>query len=318
MSTVPDEVFHLSRIANSILNVGGMLIFVCGIIGNFMNILAFATLPQFNRVSTSMFLLTSHSGSFITLLTGLLPQLIFSLTGYDPLVKYIVLCKLRWFLGVTTATVAIYSLCFATFTQYLLTTTSVRCRQIITRRRAVFISVGIYASCAILLGPNLFYYTHLLNSINQTVCDVNNPAIAVYNVYNSVFIYTAIPIFVLILFSILIWKNLRNRSNQRYSSLEKTVAHMLFAHIIIVLIAAVAFSTRRVYLFYTADIKKDLIRVTQDRIITNVSTCFGFSLHGFTFIIYLVISKTFRRKLFASLLPRRHRSTVNVWVQNKT
>lgn len=317
MSNSSDEVSRLSLIANNILNTGGLFIFICGIIGSLINIVAFATLPQFNGISTSIFLLTSCSGSFITLVTGLLPQLVSSLTGRDPLSKYVILCKLRWFLGVGTATVTIHSLCFATFNQYMITMDSVRFRQMLTRRRAMIMSVLIYCYCAILFSPSLFYYTHVINSANQTVCDVNNPIVAVYNVYNSVVIYTGIPIFVLILFSLLTWRNIRQRSIRRRSSLEKTVARMLFAQVSIVLIAAIAFCARRIYLLYTADFRKTPIQIAEDRIITNVSTLFGFSIHGFTFFIYLTISKAFRRKIF-SHITRQHRvSTMNIRVPSR-
>lgn len=317
MSNSSDEVSRLSFIANNILNIGGLSIFICGIIGDLMNIIAFATLPQLNGVSTSIFLLTSYTGSFITLITGLLPQLVNSFTGRDPLAKYVILCKLRWFLGVGTATVTIHSLCFATFNQYLVTTNSVRFRQMLTRRRSIIICVLIYCYCAILVSPSLLYYTHVTNAVNQTVCDVNNSIVTIYNVYNSIVIYTGIPVFVLTLFSLLTWRNIRHRSNRQWSSLEKAVARMLLAQVMIVLIAAVAFCARRIYLLYTTDFRKSSIQIAQDRIITNVSTLFGFSIHGFTFFIYLAISKAFRRK-FISLITRQYRvSTVNMRIPSR-
>jgi len=311
MSNSSDEVARLSSIANYVLSVGGLPIFICGIIGNLINIIAFSILPQFNKLSTSIFLVTSYSGSFITLITGLLPQLVFGLTQIDPLVTYLILCKLRWFLGVSTATVAIHALCFATFNQYLLATNSVRCRQFMTRRRVKIVCVFIYFYCAILLGPNLFYYTHVINPSNQTTCDVANRIVSSYNVYNSIFIYTLIPVFVLILFSLLTWRNLRNRTN-RHSSLEQAVARMLFAQIVIVLIAAAAFCIRRIYLFYTTDLQTDSIRIAQNEIFTNVSTLFGFSIHGFTFFIYLAISKSFRNNILSLFYKTQHRIGVNL------
>lgn len=312
MSNSADEVSRLSFIANNILNIGGLSIFICGIIGNFMNIVAFATVSQLNGVSTSIFLLTSYTGSFVTLITGLLPQLVNSFTGRDPLSKYVILCKLRWFLGVGTATVTIHSLCFATFNQYLVTKDSVRFRHMLTRRRAIIVCVIIYCYSALLVSPSLFYYTHMINAANQTICDVNNPIVATYIVYNSVVIYTGIPVFVLTLFSLLTWRNIRHRSNRQWSSLERAVARMLFAQVMIVLIAAVPFCARRIYLLYTADFRKSSIQIAQDRIITNVSTLFGFSIHGFTFFIYLAVSKAFRKN-FLSLITRQYRvSTVNV------
>lgn len=305
MSNLSAEAARLSMISNDILISGGLPIFICGLIGNLIDMVLFTTHPRMNQMSTSIFLATSYSGSFITLLTGLLPQLVYRLTHYDPLAKYEVLCKLRWFLGVGTATVAVHSLCFATVNQFLVTTNSVRCRNLITKRRAIILCTFIYIYCAGLLAPNLFYYKHVLNAVNQTICDVPNPIVSSYNAYTSLIIYTLIPMSVLILFSLLTLKNIRKQLHRRLD-LEKTVTRVLFAQVIIVLIATVAYCIRRIYQLYTANIRKDAIRIAQDDIITSVSTLFGFSIHGFTFIVFFAISDAFRSNVL-SLRPRRQR-----------
>ena len=210
------------------------------------------------------------------------------------------------------ATVAIHALCFAIFNQYLVTTNSVRFRQYLTRRRAVALSILLYLYSTLLLGPNLCHYTHIINSLNQTMCNVKNPVVAVYNVYNSVVIYTAIPMFILTLFLLLIWRNLQNQSRQRRLSLKRAIALTLFAQILMVLIAAAAFCTRRIYILYTTDVRKSSIRLAQDRIITNVSTLFGLSIHGFSFFIYWAISKTFRGKVSHLFVCQHQGVEVNI------
>ncbi|UJR07996.1 hypothetical protein I4U23_012275 [Adineta vaga] len=311
MSNSSSEAERLSLIANYVLSIGGLPIFICGIIGNSLNFIIFLNRSQLNKIPTSIFLLTSYSGSFMTLITGLLPQLVYRLTRINPLVNYLTLCKLRWFLGVGTATIAIHSLCFAAFQQYLVTTNSIRCHQFITRRRAIILCIFIYFYCAISVSPNLFYYTHVKNAINQTTCDVTNPIVSSYNAYNALIFYTLIPMSILSLFSILILRNIRKCLIRR-PSLEQSVTSMLLAQIIIVLIATVAFCIRRIYIFYTTDLRKDSIRIAQDDIITNVSTLFGFSIHGFTFFIYLIISNAFRNNIFSLFFPRRHRIAIHI------
>ncbi|CAF1459095.1 unnamed protein product [Adineta steineri] len=298
MSNSSDEATRLSLIAYQVLSFGGLPIFICGLIGNFINIFAFTIRPEFNKIPTSIFLVTSFSGSFITLSTGLLPQLVYGFTGVDPLANYIILCKLRWFLGVGTATVAVHSLCYAAFNQCLITINSVRYQQLITQRRALILSLFIVIYCMASVSPNLFYYTHVINEINQTTCNVINPTVSTYNAYNTLIIYTLIPMFSLSLFSLLTLRNIRNMLVRR-PALEQTV---------IVLIATVAYCIRKIYFLYQTAFENNSIRIARDEILTNGFTLCGFSIHGFTFFIYLAISKPFRTNIQYLIRKRQSRN----------
>jgi hypothetical protein len=95
MSSSASEVASYNSISRSLLVFVGVPMFALGILGNFINILAFLRLPQFNKMPVSIFLLFSFVASQICIVAGLLPQLVFQVTGYNPLNKYIALCKLR-------------------------------------------------------------------------------------------------------------------------------------------------------------------------------------------------------------------------------
>ncbi|UJR11988.1 hypothetical protein I4U23_016166 [Adineta vaga] len=139
-----DEISRLSSISRTITVIVGLPMFICGIVGNLINLLGFTFLPQFNKLSSSIFLLVSFLASEISLLVVLLPQLVFRLSGNDPLANNVILCKLRWFAGPLSATVALHCICLASINQYLLTSRNIERHRWITRRRAVLISCFVF------------------------------------------------------------------------------------------------------------------------------------------------------------------------------
>ncbi|CAF0809232.1 unnamed protein product [Adineta steineri] len=124
MDNLVNETAYLNFIAQAILMYGCLALFICGIIG-----------------STPVFLLFSFAGSLTTFLTGLLPQLVAQFSGTDPLATYLILCKLRWFIGIGSATVALHCLGLAALNQYLLTSRDIGRHSWISRRRAVLMSL---------------------------------------------------------------------------------------------------------------------------------------------------------------------------------
>ena len=151
MSSLVDEIARLGSIARVVFLSVGLPMFVCGIVGNLINALVFAYLPQFNKLSSSVFLLFSFIGSQISLLVILLPQLLSRISGSDLLANYVILCKLRWFVGPVSGTLALYCICLASINQYLITSRIIRRHRWITRRRAVLISFF----CSTIMGWNI-------------------------------------------------------------------------------------------------------------------------------------------------------------------
>ncbi|CAF1529298.1 unnamed protein product [Adineta ricciae] len=306
MSSSTAEIAYLNYISRISLTFGGLILFITGIIGNSINIFVFSFFPQFNKGSTPVFLLFSFISSLTTLLTGLLPQLVFRLSGTDPLVTYLVLCKLRWFIGIGSATVAVHCLSLAAANQYLLTSRHIRHHQWINRRRALLMCLVVTIYSLGSISPNLVYYTHIKNSINQTQCDITNTIAATYNTYNGLIIYSLLPIIVLSTFSLLTWWNIRHKMI-RQASIEQSLTRLVFAQITMVLLASIGFVIRRIYLLYTKDFAKNTYQIAQENVANSAFTLIGFIIHSFSFLTYLISSKPFRQNISSLLFTKKHR-----------
>ncbi|CAF1278809.1 unnamed protein product [Adineta ricciae] len=235
-----DEILRLNFIAQTIVIYAGSSMFICGILGNIVNIFLFTFHRQFNSLSISRFLLFSFFGSQLNLLSAFLPQLISRITGNDPLVKSEILCKLRWFFGPVTGTVALHGICLASVNHYLLSLRNIRYHRWITQRRSYFICLFVLFYSVLFISPNLIYFTHWINISNITTCDIINPIAASYNVYIGLVIYSLIPIFVLSILSSLIWFNIR-KIIIRGNGIEQTITGLLVGQVVMVLFTTIAF-----------------------------------------------------------------------------
>ncbi|UJR18193.1 hypothetical protein I4U23_005094 [Adineta vaga] len=306
MSNLTNEIAYLNLIARNILVFGGSSLFIIGIIGNSINILMFSSFPQFNKGSTSVFLLFSFLGSQTTLLTGLLPQIVHRFSGTDPLATYVILCKLRWYIGLGSATVALHCLTLAAVNQYLLTSRNIQHHRLINRRRAFIISFFVIVYTLGLLSPYFIYYTHIPNSINMTQCDVDNTIAASYNAYITLIIYSIGPIIILSIFSFFTWWNIRNKL-VRHLTIEQSLTRLVFAQITMVLLASVGFGVRRTYSLYTLNMQKSALQIAQENVATNAFTLFSFIVYSFSFLTFFFSSKVFRQNLLSSLLKGKRR-----------
>jgi hypothetical protein len=306
MSSLSDETAHFALISRVLLASVGPLMFIFGTIGNLINIVAFARLRQFNKLSSSIFLLSYFISSQIDLIVGLLPQLIYRIDGIDPLTNIVILCKIRWYIGPLSGTVALHCICLASIKQYLFTSRRIRCHQWITRRRAVLASFFVLMIWAGLLSPAMIFYTNFINSANITVCNIINPIFAEYYAYISIVIYSLIPIFVLSIFSLLTWKNIRSNLIRR-QNLEQSLTRILLAQIVCVLLTTVPNAINQFYFFYTRTIPKSSLRLAQESVVSSVFTLLGFSTHSCSFYTYMFTSKAFRENIRSLFVLRQHR-----------
>ena len=306
MSSPDDETSDYAEASRIILLSVGVPMFIAGIINNILNLLTFVFIPQFNKPSNSIFLLASFLGSQVNLITAFLPQLIHRISESDPLSHSVILCKLRWFLGPLSRTFALHCICFAAINQYLLTSRSVRLRQLMTRRRAALTSLIVLGYETGLSIPSTLFYTHFTSSANITTCTSKDPTFAVYTAHLAIVTYSLIPIIVLSICSILTWRNLRSNL-VRQRDLEQSLARMLLAQIVMILLTSIANVINQMYFFYTRTVPKTSLRLAQESVASSIFTLFGFSAHSISFYVYALASKAFRQNIRSFIDLKRRR-----------
>ncbi|CAF1393093.1 unnamed protein product [Adineta ricciae] len=303
MSNSSSEIAYLNYLSRATVGYGGLILLILGTIGNSINMVIFSYLPQFNKGPSSIFLRFSFFGSQVNLLTILLAQIVAQLSGVDPLVTYLILCKLRWFIGSSSATIGLYCLCLAAINQYLLTSHNFRHHRWINRKRALLMSICAVIFCMGIVVPNLVFYKHITNSLNKTQCGVTDPFGGKYDTYSGLVAYSIIPIVVLSLFSLLTWRNVRKKL-VRTTMIEQTLTRLIFAQIIMVLIAAMAFASRRSYALYQMNVVRNALEIAQDTLLNSAFLLVGFIIHSSSFYTYLCSSRIFRENLLFLLCKK--------------
>jgi hypothetical protein len=315
MSNLSDEIARLALISRVMVGSVGVPMFILGSIGNLLNVIAFAFLRQFNKLPSSIFLLISFIGSQIDVIASFLPQLVYRISGTDPLASFVILCKLRWFLGPSFGTVALHCICFAAIDQYLITSRTARFRNLINRRRAAFISFFVLFYSIGVMVPSLVFYTHVVNSANATTCNIKDPTFATFSAYLAIFIYSLIPIFVLLIFSLLTWRNFRSNL-LRQRDLERSLTRMLLIQMMMILFTSIPSAINQMYFFYTRTTPKSSLRIAAEGVLSSVIVLLGFSTHCFSFYIYILTSKAFRQNIQSLFLLRQRRIGLIVRTQN--
>lgn len=305
MSSTADDIARFALISRILLIAAGLPMFIFGVVGNFINIVIFAWLKQFNTLSGSIFLLFSFVASEIDLVAGFLPQVVFRLTGSNPLTNDLVICKLRWYLGPLTGVISLHCISLAAINQYLVTSRTIRLHQIITRRRAIYMSSFVAILWTVILSPMLVFYTHGTNSANATTCNIVNPIFAVYDAHLSILLYSLVPIVTLSIFSLLTWRNIR-RNLLRRRTLEQSLTRMLLAQIVMVLLTTIPSAVNQMYFFYTRTVPKDPLRLAQESILSSAYIVLSFLTHSMSFYTYLLTSKVFRRNIRSLLTAKRN------------
>ncbi|UJR06743.1 hypothetical protein I4U23_011032 [Adineta vaga] len=303
MSDSSDEIARLSFISRLIFASGGLVIIIFGTIGNLLDLFAFIHLPQFNKLPISIFLVTSFIFSQLTLTFALLPQLIFRISGYDPLSSSIFLCKLRYYVGLTSGTIALNSLGVAALNQYLFTSPIVRLRHLITRKLAILVVFSMLLLVDLMFIPLFIFYTHITNSANVTICTTTNIN---FTAYTGLIIYSSIPVIVLTISSVLTWHNVRNGLGQR-GDLYQNLARMLISQVIIVLLTTIPNLFNQIYTLSTRTVSKSVIRQAQENLLSSILGLFSFSTFGASFYTYIFASRSFRNNIKGLFSVRNRR-----------
>jgi hypothetical protein len=195
----------------------------------------------------------------------------------------------------------------ATFNQYLITSRQAHRHRWVTRRRALYVCLFVLFYS---IGSNIsqpIFYTHITNSANVTSCSSSSLIYSTYYPYFSLVTYSIIPVFVLSVFSVLTWRNVRSNVVRQRATLQQSVTRMLLAQIIVVLCTTVANLGNQMYFLNTSSVSKSAFRIAQETVASTVFTVFGFSTFCMSFYIYVMTSKAFRGNIRLLFRRREHR-----------
>ncbi|CAF1320024.1 unnamed protein product [Didymodactylos carnosus] len=303
---------YLTFISQQFTIYFGIPVFICGLIGNCLNILMFLSKKLFPPSPCQLHLLTASISSLIAIVIPLLLRILIGLQ-YDVTKTNLFLCKARQYLGHVSILTSLTCVSWATIDRYLISCRQARFRQISRMSTARLLCVATVVFWSLHGLPIVIMVNIYPAAANQTVC-VNKSIIYGYylNYFVILILYNLLPLAIFVAFGLLTWKNMhkihrrrigpqqqRLPTNQRQ---EYQLTRMLLLQIGSISISTTPYAIDSLYNVITSQIQKDSFRTAQENLCTTVSNFLFYLNFASSFYIYLSSSKSLRNKFFRKLL----------------
>lgn len=184
----------------------GAAIFFLGTIGNVMNIIVFTCLKSYRSLVTSTFLFGASLFAQVFLILSFGFRTLSKWAGYDIASRNEPICKFTLLLRTASIQIYLTCLCLASIDRYLMTSRSVRRRELITLRRA---RLAVVVCVVVWMCARIPYaiFSLTIPALNMCAQSLNFIDIATYM---TLVLSVISPVTILSVFGILTWKNLGN------------------------------------------------------------------------------------------------------------
>jgi hypothetical protein len=301
-------------ISHKLMIVIGIIMYIFGCIGNILNIYVFTKWSHLRRTihghtmnnrtgNSSLYLLTTSIANLILIIYPLLIRIY--VDGYQYIItetNSIYLCKLRYYVLETSLIISLICTCLATFDRYLITSRSVRLRQLSTsRQNTIRIIYSIIFFSGLHSIPIAMYY----NRLDISDCVIMSIIYSNYYLYFVILcLYGIFPIIFLLIFGQLTYKqlNILKRTNRNGQlNLDKQLSQMLLFQCTALVFSYIPYCIQNIYLskFSNSSTSFDLFF----RIITIIL----FYINPVTsFYIYFISTPNFRQQIIKFILCKHH------------
>jgi hypothetical protein len=306
----------LNKIAQEVNIIVGITFLILGVIGNTLNILIFSPILKIKVFPPSpgrLYLLTIAIADLVFVGYLLLTRILIS-GFFIPLTNTInFICKSRFYIGQICMFTSLFCSCFATIDQFLISSRSVRLRQLSRlslTRIIIFISILIWCSINI---PVLFLYNvYPKANSTSTTCTVYSSSWSYYYTYfQSLLFLCLIPLTVFVIFGILTRNNLRS-VGQLNRSISRQMTRMVLLQSLTMSLSLFIATVQIIYQQITMNISKDSLRTAQDNIFNTVANLLTYVNYFGDFYIYLFSSESLRKNLKNILINREKTQSIGI------
>lgn len=187
----------------------GIPVFIIGIIGGVLTIVALVSLETFRENSCAFYMTVMAFVNLGQLLTGLLSRITTNASNVDWTQSSLFYCKFRMYFLVVCTTTSMICLCSATIDQYLAT-----CHYPHWQRFSNLKVSRCLSMIAIIFGivssiPCLVYYEHQTSLMtNRTICSTTNSPFLQLNIYfYRLTLSNVLPLLITLFFGLLTYQN---------------------------------------------------------------------------------------------------------------
>jgi hypothetical protein len=257
----------------------------------------------------------------MVLIVGFVPY-IYSVNNPNPMNTFLVICKIRTYIGQSLAMMYRWLMTMACIDRYIISSRNFHLRKYTSSRNACSIIITIIIICLLLPMHNLIFFV-----IKRMGCV---PSDLIYIVYYSTFTFIFggfLPILIMTISVILIRSNLVSKQARRYhnvshenSKLENRslnerddqIILMLYLQILVYIILNIPWMIYLLYSIYLYSKKNPTINeIIIRRIVHYLMEILVYMYPTLSFYIYTLTSKRFRNELSRLILTCGNRSKRN-------
>ncbi|UJR11666.1 hypothetical protein I4U23_015847 [Adineta vaga] len=244
---------------------------------------------------------------FIQLVIYSIPS-IYAYYYFNPMSYYMIYCKIRMYIVLTSALIYHWSYVAASFDRYALSSTNVGLRQLAKVKIAIRVLIGI---C--LVSMIFSAYVPVVYEIKSSTCSIfNNLSATLFTTLSNIFLNAFIPITIMIIFTLLIRKNLKEKRQRRQNLFnrddnnliqhknDRQALRMLFIQVIVFILIRISwmiYSINNVISSYITNKSSD--RIAIENFITAIAGALSFLFPSLSFYIYTLTSNIFREELIS-------------------
>lgn len=273
----------------------GILLFVCGLIGNCGNIYVFSK-SVYRKTNVGIYLLLASIASMVQLIHTLLPRILSD--GFQvPIVqsneRY---CQSRFIISGVASSCGISYTCWASFDQYICTSRNAIRRTRWNSKRSLCQSI-IFTAVVWLI---IFLPGGILSKPLNGNCIISNRMVSRIYSYAVVPIsYCLLPTILLLYFNYGLVKNLCHAPVVAVTNTSKRMARqvhrMLVPQLIILILSGLPFMSQTLYSTGTASIRKSQERLAIENLISHLTRLLFYLNYVSSFYVHMCTSNEFRK-----------------------
>jgi hypothetical protein len=257
----------LSYISQQYTIYFGFFLLVAGVIGNSINVLIFSTVRTYRTTPCTFYFLFVSIDNIAFLTINLISRIVTTGYGIDLTQTSLVWCKARSYLLAVLSFISFTFACLPAIDQFLVTSRSAYLRSLSNIKRAHRIVLLIIIVCFLYGVP---YYTYMdIIPIMQTCVNTNN-AFAIYRLIQSVSLTFLIPVFIMIVFGYLTYRNIHQSRVLAEQRVDRQLTRMTLLQVISVIISHAPSGINSTYALITSGISKDPDRVLRESFATSI------------------------------------------------
>lgn len=244
----PAEASQINETQRQYFFYASLFLFITGTIGNLLNILVFRTLRCF-RGNQCAFGFVLESMSNIGIVVSIFPAYFYEYSsGVDPATSSIVWCKLKNGLSDMFGLCSMFTICFQTFDQFMVTNPRPSYRRVSSLKLAHRV-----LACNVIFVVLHTLPFMILAEINASGrCKISN---SVMNTYSSIFYYPvlscALPIITTVTLSLFAYRNVRRIVRRQISverrRLDRQLTAMVLARVLSLILLGLPYIGSQLY-----------------------------------------------------------------------